>query len=444
MSSTGVGDALEIKAFKYIQRQVKNGNFGLRPECCEIRHKPQYFSRDRQKHIIFDISIEVYLPGSTTYSVLWLFECKNHKRPVEPRDAESFFSKIEQVAGAKGTIVSASSFQTGTVEFCRAKGIGLMRSSRSASFKWEMYRTNRGHTYLPFNFNDLSILRAISDEASSPLHSEFCFCTPNAITDSFQRFCVDLMADTLAKHRGLGSTIILAPALARSHVPHRSIDEIEELVSQVTNEIGYERGPVDLFEICGIYAKSKGLKVFTEVRRSNDEVSAGVLGKITFQPLEIKIFDAPDVDARRQRFTLAHELGHLVLGHSLFLKSDYCDEQDLDFTKMSQLEANDIRRLEIQANLLAACLLLPKHAFASDFAKYLVYHQIPVKGFGCLFLDSQKRNIANYMKITNALMARFNVSRSVVQIRLEQLGLLRDESHFARRVDFHRIGSRLK
>lgn len=42
----------------------------FRPDCCKIFRKKGYYSRDREDFIIFDISVEVFMPGFETPSLL--------------------------------------------------------------------------------------------------------------------------------------------------------------------------------------------------------------------------------------------------------------------------------------------------------------------------------------------------------------------------------------
>lgn len=86
------------------------------------------------------------------------------------------------------------------------------------------------------------------------------------------------------------------------------------------------------------------------IRIVSREIKPGVLGACKSKGLKRLIVINPDINNEgRKRFTIAHELGHLVLHHGI----QYCRERDLNlfFTK------NDIER---QANLFASEILLPK------------------------------------------------------------------------------------
>src|SRR2546425_9526409 len=90
------------------------------------------------------------------------------------------------------------------------------------------------------------------------------------------------------------------------------------------------------------------------------------LGKLTFNPLEIRIYKCADQDDR-EKFTLAHELGHYFLNHSDYMASESLEERDLDVEEPRELGIKDLMRMEWQANYFASCLLLPTKSFAADF-----------------------------------------------------------------------------
>lgn len=126
MNSISVGDSLESKIFDLFKSEIAADRFFAKPECCKVFRKKGYYSKDRGKKIKFDISIEVFLPGSQSYSLLILIECKNYNHAVPVNDAEEFFAKVQQVSGAnvKGVIASNNAFQTGTLQYCKSKGMG--------------------------------------------------------------------------------------------------------------------------------------------------------------------------------------------------------------------------------------------------------------------------------------------------------------------------------
>ena len=143
LSTIQRGDALERRIHTFFSDELAAGRFFAKAECCKLRKKPKYFSRDRGTEISFDLSIEIFMPGATELSSVVLIECKNYGHAVPVDDAEEFFAKIQQVAAAKakGVIASTASFQSGAREYSKSKGIGLLRYFSRKDCKWELMRS---------------------------------------------------------------------------------------------------------------------------------------------------------------------------------------------------------------------------------------------------------------------------------------------------------------
>lgn len=129
MNTVAKGDAFENRVFESLRKLVESGNLGLNPNCCRLFQKKGYYSRDRDSNIIVDISIEVWLPNADHWSMLWVCECKDYKKPVPVDDVEEFKAKLNQIAGVnvKGLFTTSSAFQSGALNYSRSNGIGLLR-----------------------------------------------------------------------------------------------------------------------------------------------------------------------------------------------------------------------------------------------------------------------------------------------------------------------------
>ncbi len=88
-----------------------------------------YYSRDRKSDIVVDLAIEVMLPGASSWSILWIWECKDHEHPVPVGDVEEFWAKLQQIGGVnvKGGIATTSALQPEALAYARAKGIAVVR-----------------------------------------------------------------------------------------------------------------------------------------------------------------------------------------------------------------------------------------------------------------------------------------------------------------------------
>jgi hypothetical protein len=121
--------AFEQRAFDWLSHELAAGNLGLDPSCVSIKLHPKYFSRDRNRNIIFDIGLELRLPQHDQYSLLWLWECKDYSNSVPIDDLEEFYAKLQQVGGVniKGGLITPSALQAGALQYAGSRGIAVVR-----------------------------------------------------------------------------------------------------------------------------------------------------------------------------------------------------------------------------------------------------------------------------------------------------------------------------
>lgn len=427
MNTTATGDSLESRVFDLFQTEISANQFFARSECCKVFRKKAYYSKDRESFITFDLSVEIFLPGSNTYSFLVLIECKNYSHNVPVDDAEEFVAKVQQVSGVnvKGIMVSTGAFQKGTLAYCRSKGVGLIRYFNKRNFKWVLHRSpSTIHVWSELNSNGEEIQRGLT--SPSYLSHEFdLYCNHlETYTYSLRTFLLDVVSATDSTH-----TLIEQIKNPQNHrrltIDYISRDELERVVQQILKQIDYVGGAVPLNKICEWQSEAVGLKTLRNVVRSRSELEGGVLGRISFNPAEITVYADPEQNGR-ERFTLAHELGHHFLGHSKYMEAEYCGATDLNLIPNKIFSGDDLRGLDWQANSFAGCLLLPRQFLTRDLLAMSDVCDLRNRGFGLLFVDDQPCNEATYFRITNNLKVRYKVSRSALKLRLEQLGLLND------------------
>ena len=134
------GANYEEDVLSKVRDEVSRGNLGIDPNLTRVRHKPNYFSRDRDKDIIFDVSIEVFRKAAAEPYWVWIWECKNYSHTVPVDYVEEFHAKLSQVGAdcTKGTMITPVGFDPGAVEFARSKGIGLCRLIPQEALVWLM------------------------------------------------------------------------------------------------------------------------------------------------------------------------------------------------------------------------------------------------------------------------------------------------------------------
>ncbi len=430
MNSVEKGDKFEDQIYLLFDAEISSGRFFAKKENCKIHARKGYYSHDRKKEIVFDISIEIYLPGNDDYSILILIECKNYNNPVPVDDVEEFHSKIQQVAGAnvKGIVASTNSFQEGAFNFCDSKGIGLLRYYDKKNFKWELSRSPSSVVSTNYALSEWANARQGLSIESYPTKYFDCYCYSNQnFTNSSRLFFLNLATEGVdPATKKLLAKIKNPIDVDKRLVSYLDNTAIEAVCDEVLNAISYKNGAVSMSKISKWQAQEKGLQVILDEPKSNMSIQKGILGKISFNPAKIVVYDDPDSKPERRKFTLAHEFGHWFLNHSEYMAGEYCEAQDFDFEQPANIGIKDIMRMEWQANRFASCLLLPKEPFLADF--YSVAEDIGLqdRGFGILFLDNQRCNINSYHRVTNTLRRIYAVSRSVVKIRLKMLGALNE------------------
>jgi Zn-dependent peptidase ImmA (M78 family) len=427
LSSVEKGNFLEKKIHDLLQSEINEGRFFAKKKHCRVFWKKGYFSKDRGSEIIFDVSIEIYLPGAKEYSLLILIECKNYSSSVSVEQAEAFFAKIQQVGAAntKAVLASTASFQSGTREYAKSKGMGLLRYFNPANFKWELKRSPSATARTISAEDSDTVHAALSQDDFRSLVFDLYFQSPLRETNSLWDFVEDLHSDS-----NLSPTQIRKIENSRlsltNQVDFLEKDEIEEIATEILTSLAYSGKKVDLNRICEIEAVRTGLTVQHDLNTSSETGDSGILGSIAFDPLVIRIYQDRAGNPDRERFTLAHELAHHLLDHGRYLVREECEDSDFVLTRQSAIDGSDVFRLEFQANYLAATLLMPRAYLASDF-RYACHHiGISDRGFGPLFLDDQPCNLKNYALISGLLMDTYGVSRTALKIRLESMGLLRD------------------
>ena len=430
-STTQQGDAFEACIHDYFSALIASDRFWAKKDNCRIFRKRGYHSRDRNSSIVFDIAIEVYLPGSEEYSTVVLIECKDYSEPVPVSDLEEFFAKVQQVsaARAKAVFASTAAFQSGAREFARSKGIGLIRYFSPENFKWELKRSPSASARSSWGESSALANTALSEPKFTSTLFDFYLQSPIRETNSVSDFFEDLVLDS-----GLSPTLIRSIANSKrkiaGRVPFVEKEDLEGRSSEILAEIGYSGAEVDLDSICDREKTAAGLVVRTNVSPVPPSRTTLPLGQITFSPLVIEIFATQECHRARERFTLAHELAHHLLDHGTYMAREYCEEEDFALYKRSVAGSSDIARLEFQANYFAASLLMPRAYFLRDFQQLAIELELHDHGFGALYLDEQPCNVQTFFRVTNHYMQQYGVSRAAAKIRLQSLGLLRDAGDF--------------
>lgn len=418
MSTYAKGDKFEEQVFDFLSQEIAHDRFYFRSDCCQIFRKKGYFSSARESDIIFDIAIEVSMPGFDKPSILVLIECKNYSGTVSVDNIEEFGSKISQVSGfnAKGIFATTSAFQSGTFSFARNKGFSLLRYFNQSEFRWELPRALLTGARGASNRKRAEIEYALTQPDFRPTIYGAYAVTPAGFADGWEGIWKGLGLENTIDECEL--KLILQTALAAApRVTFISKEKIERLAEQTLKSISYNRGKVDLAKLIEKESSDVGLTV------NFYDDSPSVLGSITFYPTEIKIF-ANESKSSVARFTLAHELGHHFLNHGRYMTRESVCARDIDQSQQITIPKSEVERLEWQANTFASCLLMPYEEFHTTFGLLVQHLEIRNRGHGALYLDKQRENVAQFHKVCTSLSDYFGTSKTAIRLRMRTLGLL--------------------
>ena len=141
-----------------------------------------------------------------------------------------------------------------------------------------------------------------------------------------------------------------------------------------------------------------------------------------------------DSDDPRFSFTLAHELGHFYL-HGKVKPSALSDSSSViqDSTReivTHRIESDNPRSLlEWQANQFAAAILMPRSTTLP--ALLAIQESLGVtRHAGRVWLDRQRQSQKDYHSTLSGLAGLFRVSKSVVRIRLKEVGVLDEDERY--------------
>ncbi len=132
-------------------------------------------------------------------------------------------------------------------------------------------------------------------------------------------------------------------------------------------------------------------------------------------------------------FTLAHELSHYIL-HRKYKPAYRNDSEEAEISdtnddlNLNRLVGDNPRMwAEWQANKLAVSLLMPRRTAPIAVSDIQIGLGI-LRNQGVIYLDNQSCNISNYKAVVQQLIAIYNVSKTVIRYRLQELNLLHDIS----------------
>lgn len=405
------GDSLEDKFYEYLLSQKRQGElvFGLYPaHLCEIHKKKKYYCKIREADIEFDVVVELSHEGISSPHFAAVFECKNHSAPVQERDINDFSAKLDRIFkhANKGVIVTASRLQSGAEKVAKNYKMGVVKYDENGL---EFVAHRKGRAWAENRF----IQSQLFDRQAAAKSLKFSAYDDGKFFGSIEQLMRNI--DPVLSTAGTNET-----NQTTQSIPYLADREIKQSVQLLLEQVGYEEGIVDLEKICSVLS--------IDLQRSEEAVQdvygKFVLGSANFNRRTIVI--NLHENQRRERFTIAHEIGHFCLSHDRYLRSENIVEADLLIDSEKEINFN-YDRLEFQANAFASELLLPEQIFVRKTNEYRQELQIRDRGHGYIFVDSQRCNYMPYDMLLAELSSYFDVSKQAIEIKLSKLNMLTDQ-----------------
>lgn len=365
--------------------------------------KKSYYCNEREAPVQFDVVVEVKRENAEGFALVVVFECKNYEGSLPEKEIRDFSDKLHEIFrhNVKGVFVCSSRLQSSAMSLVRKRGLGLIKYDQHG-FEYIVQRQARG--LIDSTYVKKSMFQSIGNYKSM----KFSAFYDDAFYGSFSSLMSGWLGDDLSR----------AVANQSVSLPYISQEDMEMRAANLLSEVSYRDGEVNLAGIC----KALALKLEHMKEPCLDADGNEVLGEADFERRCIKIY--PHGIRNRERFTLAHEIGHFYLGHDKFLGSESVVKDDLFIG--DQLDArNFYRNMEFQANTFASCLLLPVPVLLKKIFDVKTRHEIP-KRRHIFYVDDQPCNIKDYTILINELIEHFQVSKTAVEIRLKKLSFLVD------------------
>ena len=320
-------------------------------------------------------------------------------------DRDKIYSLVGQynrMQGVKLWVVSTSGFRNEVVSAASANFVGLMRIDLNTG-------VNADSFILPRSVEDRARRQRGIETMMGDRYMEYPLLSwrGEMVTSSMAEI---LAADGVRVKEGL---------LLKS--PFISNDEIEEMAESVLEDLPrWAQKPVNLERIMNS----------CELDWQWGYLPPEQLGIFSFNEGLITLSNTLRGDKNRQRFTLAHEIGHFMLHSDLFENNLLASFGETDKTLANRMpvSGDELGWLEHHANHFAACILMPRERVIDQFKElwdeYLGYY------YGgwpeTLEWDESDDDIRRKnLRLLHELSEEFEVSVEAMKWRLKGLGWLK-------------------
>ncbi|MFN3074465.1 ImmA/IrrE family metallo-endopeptidase [Acinetobacter sp. TY2] len=403
------GPEYENFTFHYFTALIQQKIFPFTPNQCRLTQQKPFYSKDREKNIFFDLVLEVFLSNQDDPFLIFVIECKNYNHKVPVDDIEEFASKVDQIRYQKISpiCITTVGFQSGGLTFAKNRGITLWKVIQTSTTPEIILNRQKKR----LKELEPEIKEALIDEGYNEWKFGNTFIqTPSKFTLYPKDFINEIILNEHEKN-----IMFKDFKQQKINVPYLSKTKISLIAEDIYNQYKANNGQLDVIKVLNNF----NISVFTTEKL----IDQNTIAEINFSQKKITLFGKNKFSQAQFNFALAHEIGHLLLGHDKYLKTERqtsTTSTEIEFT--SSLPIN-LDRVEYQANYFSACLLLPETVLTNTFIHLIKEHNITYRGFSLLYIDEQPCNLDNYSKICIPLADFFKVSQETLKIRLTELGL---------------------
>jgi Zn-dependent peptidase ImmA (M78 family) len=411
MNTTDKGNKLEDKLYDFLLDQLNHNElvYDAYPAShCKVLKKQKYYCKDREADVEFDVVLEIRRTGRLEPHLYVVFECKNHAKPIEDSYVRNFSDQIRTVFGqaVKGIIVASSKLQSGAERVAANRRLGIVKFDENGI---DVIADRAVGAWAENHFIQTQL--ADSNRRSKSL--KFSACVDGSYFSSFDQ----MLHSFEVGPTGTRDETAVKRDNSVTFLPEA---KIQFAAQKAQSLIDYDGGEVDVERLCS----ASNLELSYSKQVVQDADGNTILGSANFVKKLIEINQHGN--RNRERFTVAHEIGHFLMGHDQYLRSESIVEQDL-FADIDTEDTFNYERLEYQANLFASELLLPDKQLRLALEALRLDLKVYDKGFGYIFVDDQPCNYIPYNQIMSGLSDHFGVSKRAIEIRLRRANLVTDK-----------------
>jgi len=398
MNRVEKGDIFETKSLEIITKLIEEGTLYLSKDQIKISPKAKYFSRDRNKDIIFDLTIEVWPPEADKYSMIYIIECKNFKNRVPVNKVEDFYSKIQQVTGVnvKGIFITNSVLQESAFNFANSKGIMVIHGDSVDNAKVVLFKRSKAEI-------DYIKIPYIKETLNLEQLEEGTALITNIIDKNIFAALSEEMPDVSYNIDKLSKEAI-------EDIANRELDKIN-------TDILINGEGISVKIITDYLLKEYDIKV------ERFSLTSPYLGSCNIDKKIIKIHPTV-INTNRHLFILCHEFGHFLIHQKLMIDQisyDSFEDSNYNFQTGKHELNNPKHWIEWQANYFSICLILNKFSLLACIFGCQIKMGLPKSN---IVVNDTYSSQKDFHKILNDIVFKFNTSKTSIIYRMKELKFL--------------------